>query len=93
MEIKVCDEQRPGIELLEFHGGPGYDGERLFLENGLGNGLRFLICDEDEDNNGRPFVCHFHIHDPQTAKTIATRLMEWANRIADPPSVDKIMPR
>lgn len=43
MEIKVCDEQRPGIEILEFHGGPGYEEERLILENGLSNGLRFLM--------------------------------------------------
>lgn len=85
MEIKVCDEQRPGIEILEYHGGPGYDSERLTLENGLGNGLRFLIIDSDV---GNPYLAHFHIHDPETAKTIAARLLEWADRIADPPEVE-----
>ena len=83
MEIKVCDDRRPGIEILEFHGGPGYDDERLILENGLTNGLRFLILDTEH-----PDFClgHFHIHDPATAKTIAGRLNEWADRIANPPA-------
>ena len=81
-EIKVCDESRPGIEILEYHGGPGYEDERLTLENGLGNGLRFLIVDDDE---GNPFLAHFHIHDPECARTIANRLLEWSERIANPP--------
>lgn len=81
MERKVCDEQRPGIEILEYHGGPGYDDERLTLENGLGNGLRFLVQD---DADGNPFLAHFHITDPETARTIAKRLLEWSERIADP---------
>jgi hypothetical protein len=84
MEIKVCDEQRPCIEILEFHGGPGYDEERLMLENGLSNGLRFLIVDGEDEN---VFLAHFHIHDPETARTIAKRLLEWSDRIANPPAV------
>ena len=85
MEIKVCDERRPGIEILEFHGGPGYDEERLTLENGLTNGLRFLVMDGEDEN---VFLAHFHINDPATAKTIAARLNEWADRIANPPEVN-----
>ena len=84
-EIKVCDERRPGIEILEFHGGPGYEEERFTLENGMSNGLRFLIQD---DWDGIPILAHFHIHHPETAKTIARRLMEMADRIADPPQSD-----
>lgn len=83
MEIKVCDEKRPGIEILEYHGGPGYDDERLTLQNGLSNGLRFLVAD---DVDGNQFLAHFHIHDPETARTIGRRLIEWAERIANPPS-------
>lgn len=85
MEIKVCDERRPGIEILEYHGGPGYDEERLTLENSLGNGLRFLVLDDD-------VLAHFHIHNPETARTIASRLLEWCERIANPPERGDIWP-
>jgi hypothetical protein len=80
-EIKVSDEQRPGIEILEYHGGPGYDDERLTLENGMSNGLRFLVQD---DCDGIPFLAHFHIHDPEVARTIGRKLIEWSDRIANP---------
>lgn len=83
MERLICDEQRPGIELIEFHGGPGYDDERITIENGLSNGLRILVID---DNDGQPFLAHFHIQSPQTALKLAERLTQWAERIADPPS-------
>lgn len=84
-EYLVCDEQRPGIELIEFHGGPGYDEERITIQNGLSNGLRILVID---DNEGDPMIAHFHIKSPDTAKRLARRLMEWADRITDPPEVD-----
>ncbi len=82
-EILVCDEKRPGIELIEFRGGPSYDDERLSVENGLSNGLRIMVINEDSD-------CWqvFHIHDPDTAKTIAARLLEWSERIANPPAIN-----
>lgn len=82
MEIKVCDESRPGLEILEYHGGPGYDEERMILENSLGSGLRFLVQDDDDDH---PFLAHFHIKNPETARAIAARLLEWCERIAAPP--------
>lgn len=81
----VCDENRGGIELLELHGGAGYDGERLILENGLSNGLRFLAIDNDADD---ACFAHFHIHDPEIAKLLAARLTEFAGRIADPPDTE-----
>ncbi len=86
MDIKVCDEQRHGIELLEYHGGPGYEDERLVLENGLTNGLRFLVMDNDSYG-------HFHIKDAETAKVIASRLLEWSDRISDPPDIDDAIDR
>lgn len=91
-ERLVCDEQRPGIELVEIHGGPGYSGERITLENGLGNGLRFLVLDIDDEGPGKA-LGHFHIHDPETARLIAARLLEWCERIADPPDVGAVKQR
>jgi hypothetical protein len=78
-ERLIADEARPGIEFIELGGGPGYEDERLILQNGLGNGLRFLMQDEDTE------LAHFHINSPETALLIAERLTAWAARIADPP--------
>jgi len=82
-EILVCDEKRPGIELIEYRGAPGYGEEQFILENSLSNGLRFTVMDKED----APFWAHFHIHNPETARKIAARLNEFADRIANPPSV------
>jgi hypothetical protein len=79
-EYLVCDERRHGIELIEFHGMAGYEDERLILENGLSNGLRFLVMDHD-------CWAHFNIISPETARLIAKRLNDYAERIADPPDI------
>jgi hypothetical protein len=76
----VTDEKRSGIELLELQGGPCYEEERLTLSNSLSNGLRLQVDDEGCE------IAHFHIEDAETAKLIATRLLEWSERIANPPS-------
>lgn len=83
-EYLVCDERRPGIEVFELHGAEGYEGERLILENGLSNGLRFLITDAMDDGDGGCFA-HFHIQSSKAAKLLAQRLIEFSDRIANPP--------
>lgn len=77
-EIIVCDERRPGIELIELRGTPGYDDEQLIVSNSSGNGLRIEITNEDTD-----WAC-FHIKHKETALLIAAKLTEWCERIADP---------
>ena len=89
-EIIICNESRPGIEILELQGSQGYGQEHLIVSNGLSNGLRLDIMkdrddDEDEPSSG-DWWC-FHIKSPETAKLIAAKLLEWSDRIADPPSV------
>jgi hypothetical protein len=84
----ICDERRPGIELVQFQGPPGYEDEMLSVENGLSNGLRLQILNEDLDG-----WAAFHIHDPQTARLIAARLVEWSSRIADPPRIAPVEQR
>lgn len=81
-EELICDEKRPGIEIIEYTGQSGYEGEKISLSNSLSNGLRFQILTDD----GEDWAC-FHIHDPATALLLAGRLIEWSRRIADPPSV------
>ncbi len=81
-EYVVCDENRGGLEIVELHGMMGYEQEKLILENGLSNGLRFLVMDDD-------CWAHFHINSPGTAKLIAKRLLEFCERIADPPPCTK----
>lgn len=76
----VCEVSRPGIELIHYQGGPGYGDEQIELSNGVSNGLRFEILNDDLD--GR--AC-FHIHDRETAIKLAAKLVEWCERIADPP--------
>lgn len=78
----VADERRPGIEFVSIEGGPGYDGELIQVSNGLSNGLRIEIANTGEDECGNFHV--FHIHDPNTAKLIFQRLLEWSERIANP---------
>lgn len=78
-EILICDEVRPGIELVTFQGEPGYEDETLTLSNGLSNGLRFEVVNDDLDG-----VACFHIHGRETALLLAAKLTEWCERIADP---------
>lgn len=87
-EIIICNESRPGIETLELQGSAGYGQEHLSLSNGLSNGLRFEIMDDGSEGEGgsNGWWC-FHIKSPETAKLIAAKLLEWSDRIADPPSV------
>lgn len=81
-ERLICDEKRPGIELIQYIGVPGYEDEQILLSNSLGNGLRFEILNDDIGD----WAC-FHINDPATALSLAGRLIEWSRRIAEPPSV------
>ena len=84
-EIIVCNESRPGIEILELQGSAGYGQEHLIVSNGLSNGLRLEIMDDgDEDEDGSDGWWCFHIKSPETARLIAAKLLEWSNRIADP---------
>lgn len=69
---------RPGIELIHFRGPAGYQDEQIILSNGLVNGLRIEVLSGD-----RNWRC-FHIHDAETARALAERLIEWSGRIADP---------
>ena len=78
-EKVIVNEQRPGIELVHLQGGPGYDDEELLLSNGLANGLRIEVTNEDMD------WASFHIQSPATAMLLAAKLSEWCERIADPP--------
>jgi hypothetical protein len=82
-EEVIANELRPGIELVHMRGEPGYEGEELILSNGLSNGLRFEITNEDMD------WASFHIHSRETALLLAAKLTEWCERIADPPTVNK----
>jgi hypothetical protein len=80
------DASKPGVELLHLQGAPGYQDEFLLLSNGLINGLRFEIRNEIEDDgfdHSGDWMC-FHIANAETAKLIAARLLEWAQRIAEP---------
>jgi hypothetical protein len=81
-EIKEIDELRPGIELIQFRGGAGYEDEVVTLSNSIANGLRFEV--ENDDLSG---VACFHIKSPETARLIAGRLVEWSKRIANPPDI------
>ena len=81
-EEVIVNEQRPGIELVHMRGEPGYEDEELILSNGIGNGLRFEITNEDTD------WASFHINSRETALLLAAKLTEWCERIADPPTVD-----
>jgi hypothetical protein len=85
-EIIICDTKRPGIELLEMRGMPGYQDEHFLLSNSLGNGLRIEIADDDEEHDCGCFHA-FHIHSSETALLIAAKLIEWSKRICDPPHV------
>jgi hypothetical protein len=77
-EKVIFNETRPGIELIEMKGGPGYDDEQIVVSNGLANGLRIEIANEDTD-----WAC-FHIRSKGTALLIAAKLTEWCERMANP---------
>ncbi len=89
------NEKRPGIELLFLRGPAGYQTETLHIENGLTNGLRFLMIEDEWDEEGGEVVegagavGHFHITSRSTARLIARTLLEWADRIANPPDMDE----
>lgn len=85
-ERVVRDENLPGVELLEIVGAPGYEDEKLLVSNGLLNGLRIEILNEDTDWTS------FHIHSPETARVVAAKLLEWCKRIADPPQSSQVSP-
>ncbi len=74
------DVLRPGIELISYCGATGYQDETISLSNGVTNGLRIGILNDDLDG----WVC-FHIHSPETAKRLAEKLIEWSDRICNPP--------
>lgn len=76
----ICDEIRPGIELLHLKGTPGYEDEEIIVSNSLSNGLRIEIA-----NEGTNWIS-FHIQSPMTAVLIAHKLQAWCMHIADPPS-------
>lgn len=78
-ENLICDETRPGIELIHYQGSAGYEDEQIVLSNSLGNGLRFEILNDNLDG----WAC-FHIHDRQTALRLAEKLTQWCERIASP---------
>jgi hypothetical protein len=80
-ERVICDERRPGVELIILQGEPGYEDEELILSNGLSNGLRIEIANQDTDWNS------FHIRSRETALRLAAKLTEWCERIANPPSI------
>jgi transcription-repair coupling factor (superfamily II helicase) len=69
----------PGIEWTEIEGGPNC-GEMITVSNSLTNGLRIEIFNDDIDDIGL-----FHIQDATTAVQIAQVLVEYAQRIANPP--------
>lgn len=81
IEPIIADERRPGIELLHLQGTPGYQDEHLIVSNGLSNGLRLEILNDDLDG----WAC-FHIQHKSTAQLIAQKLVEWCERMADPPT-------
>lgn len=86
--VIIEDAKRPGIELLHLQGPPGYHDEFLHLSNGLNNGLRLEIRNEIEEDgfDHSSDWMSFHFQSPNIAKAVATRLLEWADRIADPSS-------
>jgi hypothetical protein len=86
-EVIVRMERKPGIELLHLTGAPGYQTEHLILSNSGSNGLRFEIMDDgdDVDSPGSDGWWCFHIKSPETARLIAAKLLEWSDRIANPP--------
>jgi hypothetical protein len=69
----------PGIEWTEIEGGPNC-GEMITVSNSLTNGLRIEIFNDDIDDIGL-----FHIQDATTAVQIAQLLVEYSQRIANPP--------
>lgn len=75
----LVDELRPGVELLHMRGPAGYGDEEIIVSNSLSNGLRIEVTGDDVD------WAPFHIKDAQTARIIATKLLAWCERIADPP--------
>lgn len=79
--IIITDERRPGIELLHMRGPPGYEDEEIVVSNSLSNGLRIEVTREGED------WIPFHIENAEVARRIAAKLLEWCERIADPPQV------
>lgn len=79
-EKLLCNESRPGVELVHFKGALGYDDEEIIVSNGLSNGLRIEITNEDMD------WASFHIHSKVSALLIAEKLIEWCERIGHPPS-------
>lgn len=82
MEKIITDERRPGIELLELQGEPGYHTEHICVSNSLLNGLRIEIFDEGEEGEeGSDGWWCFHIRNPETARLIAAKLLEWSERI------------
>jgi len=86
-DAETCEKHcNPGIERIELRGAPGYDEERLVLQNSLGNGLRLLIEDTISDDSPETFLAHFHFHSPEAAKFVAAKLIEWSDRIANPAS-------
>jgi len=88
--VIIYDELRPGIELLQLQGVPGYETEHLILSNSLSNGLRFQLWEDASDDDDSTEIAHFHVMARSTALLIAARLTSWANRIADPPDSTKI---
>jgi hypothetical protein len=69
----------PGIEWTEIEGGPNC-GEMITVSNSLTNGLRIEIFNDDIDDLGL-----FHVVDATIAVQIAQLLVEYAQRIANPP--------
>lgn len=75
------DEARPGIELLTMRGAPGCEDETISVSNSLNNGLRIQILNDELD------WAAFHFKSRRDAVLVAAKLLEWCNRMADPPAV------
>ncbi len=83
MHEKIVEERREtGFDLIHLHGAPGYHTEHIMISRGSSNGLRIEISD-DGDDSGNPdsdgWWC-FHIDSPETARLLATKLLEFSER-------------
>jgi hypothetical protein len=67
----------PGIEWASFRGRPD---EGITISNSLINGLRIEVFNHDQEETST-----FQIDDATTAVQIAQVLVEYAQRIANPP--------
>lgn len=86
MDEKIVSERhKPGLDLIELHGAPGYQMEHISISNSSNNGLRIEIMDtgEDREDHSNGWWC-FHIQSAETARLIARKLVEFSEHMDDP---------